>query len=301
MTAPSSPADLDVAIDRAKAATGAWLGGELARLGRARVDWLMVCGSGIGGGIEAPAAEGGLGIEVLARKELAELGLPAPSVAGHGKALVLAQIPASKAGAPARLVLLQTGRVHPYEGHDVRLCTAALAGALEHRPAPAGVVLTAAVGALATSLRAGDITCMRDQVGLFGPTPLRGANFVDCSNLYDRGLRHRLADLAHAQGERLPEVIYFHARGPQYETPAECEAARRLGGEVVGMSTTYEAILAASQGVPCCGLAVVANAAGEDGLTHHDVETRTAAARGRLAALLRSLLATDPVAAGVLA
>jgi len=60
------------------------------------------------------------------------------------------------------------------------------------------------------------------------------------------------------------------------------------------MSTTYEAILAAAHQIPCCGFGVVANAAGEDGLTHQDVERRTAQARGRLAAMLRALLTTDP-------
>jgi len=288
---------IERAISSAHDAAQDWVRSQLDQLGLERVDWIVVCGSGIGGGIEAAPADGGLGIASLARVDLGDLGLPAPSVAGHGKALVLGKMSATDTGLDAateRVVLLQTGRVHPYEGHDVRLCTAALAGALGARPAPGGIVLTAAVGALATTLRAGDITVMRDQIAMFGPTPLRGAKFVDCSNLYDRGLRLRIADIGSSLGETLPEAVYFHARGPQYESPAECEAARRLGGEIVGMSTTYEAILAAAHRIPCCGFGVVANAAGEDGLTHQDVERRTGQARGRLAAMLRALLTTDP-------
>lgn len=296
---------IDRAIASAQEAAHDWVRSQLDAIGATRIDWLVVCGSGIGGGIEAAPSQGGLGFDPIARVDLGTLGLPTPSVAGHGKALVLAKMPTKRgtegAAGSERVVLLQTGRVHPYEGHDVRLCTAALAGALGTRPGPGAIVLTAAVGALSTTLRAGDITVMRDQIALFGPTPLRGGQFVDCSNLFDKAMRRRIADIGHDTGEPLPEAVYFHARGPQYESPAECEAARRLGGDIVGMSTTYEAILAAAHNVPCCGFGVVANAAGEDGLTHEDVERRTAAARGRLATLLRALLATDPTGARVLA
>jgi purine-nucleoside phosphorylase len=73
-------------------------------------------------------------------------------------------------------------------------------------------------------------------------------------------------------------VVYAHARGPQYETPAETEALRRLGGQVVGMSTTYEAVLCAASGAGA-GLGVVTNGAGQTGLSHVEVQQRSAGAR----------------------
>lgn len=253
------------------------------------VDWMIVGGSGIG----QPLVEQGehtLGLVIHHQIPLAELGLPAPSVAGHGSSLVFGELPADGAGGtgngPVR-VCVQTGRIHPYEGHTAGVATAPLGAVL--RIGVKRLLLTCAVGGINPKLRVGTIVSLRDQIGLFGPTPLRGAAFVDCSDIYSAKLR---AQLQLATEERIPEVIYAHARGPQYETPAEVAALRLLGGDVVGMSTTYEAMLAAAHGTPTCGLGVVTNAAGSEALSHLEVQEESARARGRLSALIRTLMRT---------
>lgn len=260
-----------------------------ARLGSAAsewaVDWMIVGGSGIG----TPLIEGGehsLGLAIHHKIPLAELGLPAPSVAGHGGSLVFGELLTS-GDRPVR-VCVQTGRIHPYEGHPAALATAPLGAVLmlgaKH------LLLTCAVGGINPALRTGTIVSLRDQVALFGPTPLRGAAFIDCSDIYAARLRAKLRTLVDDPATELPEVVYAHARGPQYETPAEVAALRLLGGDVVGMSTTYEAILAAAHRVPTCGLGVVTNAAGSEALSHLEVQQESAKARSRLSALIRVLL-----------
>jgi purine-nucleoside phosphorylase len=257
----------------------AWLG----------LDWMIVGGSGIG----SPLVESGehsLGLSIRHTVPLAELGLPAPSVAGHGSALVFGELPSSNGGATVR-VCVQTGRIHPYEGHSAALATAPLGAVLSLGAQQ--LLLTCAVGGIDPKLRTGAIVSLRDQVGLFGPTPLRGAAFIDCSDLYAATLRARLRALVDSLGmghEALPEVVYAHARGPQYETPAEVAALRLLGGDVVGMSTTYEAVLAAAHRVPTCGLGVVTNAAGSEALSHLEVQHESGKARSRLSTLIRALL-----------
>jgi purine-nucleoside phosphorylase len=255
--------------------------------GWSSVDWMIIGGSGIG----RPLVESGehaLGLEIHHEISLVELGLPAPSVAGHGSSLVFGELPADDEG-PAVRVCVQTGRIHPYEGHTAGLVCAPLGAVLGL--GARSVLLTCAVGGIDPKLRTGEIVSLRDQVGLFGPTPLRGAAFVDCSNIYSSELRARLQALvADGKSAELPEVIYAHARGPQYETPAEVAALRSLGGQVVGMSTTYEAILAAAHETPTCGLGVVTNAAGSEALSHLEVQAESSRARGRLAGLIRSLL-----------
>ncbi|NVB36884.1 purine-nucleoside phosphorylase [Pseudenhygromyxa sp. WMMC2535] len=249
------------------------------------VDWMIVGGSGIGKPLVEDQGEHALGLEIRERVALADLELPVPSVAGHGTELVFGEL-AREGGAPLR-VCVQTGRIHPYEGHPASVSAAPLGAVLTL--GCARLLLTSAVGGIDPKLRTGAIVSYRDQFNLFGPTPLRGPAFVGCSNLYDRTLRAQLRALAEDPSQ-LPEVVYGHARGPQYESPAEVAALRSLGCDVVGMSTTYEAVLAAAHGVPTCGLGLVTNAAGADDLSHEEVFVESNKARGRLAALVRGLL-----------
>ena len=253
-------------------------------LGGRSLDWAIVAGSGLGVGFVA--AQGGIGLQVEGQLPLAELGLPAPSVAGHGNSLVWGRVGAST-------VCVQTGRLHPYEGHPIGVCTAPLAAMLGNGARAAA--LTFAVGGLDPALRTGEIVLLRDQIGLFGPTPLVGPQFIDCSQIYSARLRRRVQQIHPGLGpSQLPEVVYAHARGPQYETPAETEALRRLGGQVVGMSTTYEGILCAAFGVPALGLGVVTNGAGQTGLSHVEVQERSNEARAQIAGLLGALVAGAP-------
>ncbi len=272
----SSRPESEVA-QRARRTVAAWLEGE-------SIDWMLVCGSGMGAALVGDG-DGSLGLEIDRTIQLRALDLPSPAVAGHGNALVLGTL-------GERRICVQTGRLHPYEGHDMQVVTAPLDAVLAH--GARGVALTCAVGGIDPSLAAGSVVSLRDQINLFGPTPLVGPRFIDCANVYDKQLRGRVQGHASELGQDVPEAVYAHARGPQYETPAEVEALRRLGGEVVGMSTTYEAILAAAHEVPCFGLGIVTNAAGAEGLSHQEVQELAAQARGRLSALLAKMLAAEP-------
>jgi purine-nucleoside phosphorylase len=244
--------------------------------------WLAILGSGFG----APLlTEPALGFEEDGATELVALGLPPPRVAGHGAGLVVGRVN----GTP---VFVQTGRLHPYEGHDVRTCTALLR-ALVLRGVDR-VVLTCAVGGIRAQPPAGAVAALRDQLALWAPTPLVGPQFVPAAALYDASLRATLQIVAAAEGMELAEVVYAYRPGPQYETPAEVDALGRLGADVVGMSVTYEALEAAAAGARVCGLAVVTNRAGTSGSDHGEVQRRSAAARARVAALLAGLFAAAP-------
>ena len=59
----------------------------------------------------------------------------------------------------------------------------------------------------------------------------------------------------------LDEGVYVQFRGPHYETPAEVQMARVLGGDLVGMSTTLEAIAARQCGLEVLGISLVTNLA----------------------------------------
>ncbi|MEG1392330.1 MAG: purine-nucleoside phosphorylase, partial [Aurantimicrobium sp.] len=82
-------------------------------------------------------------------------------------------------------------------------------------------------------------------------------------------------------------------RGPHYETPAEVQMAKVLGGHIVGMSTALEAIAARQAGMEVLGLSLITNlAAGisENPLSHKEVLEAGAAAEGRISELLARIV-----------
>jgi purine-nucleoside phosphorylase len=103
----------------------------------------------------------------------------------------------------------------------------------------------------------------------------------------------RLRALAHSQSERgLREGIYAGVRGPQYETPAEIDAVRRLGADAVGMSTVLETIAARSLGMEVLGLSLITNVTGSrTPVSHEDVLEASRKGASELARVIEGVLA----------
>jgi len=224
--------------------------------------------------------------------DLPATGLPGfapPTVAGHH-----GRIRSMVVGGHATVVVV--GRVHLYEGrtpaevvHGVR--TAVLAGA-------SVVVLTNAAGGLDPSIRPGTAVLIRDHINLTGLSPLGGppppdpygSRFVDLSEVYSRRLRALARDVDPA----LTEGVYAAFPGPHYETPAEIEMVRAMGGHLVGMSTALEAIAARHLGASVLGVSLVTNlAAGVSRapIDHAEVLSAGVAAAPALARLVKDVVA----------
>ena len=207
------------------------------------VDLAFVLGSGWS------AAADDLG-EVTGSCRLEELpGFASPAVAGHGGELRIVRTAAGRTAA------LFTGRTHYYEGrgvasvvHGVR--TAAASGART-------VVLTNGCGGLDPDWPPGTPVLIRDHLNLTAATPLVGPRFVDMTDAY----APRLRELARSVDPGLSEGVYVQFPGPSYETPAEVQMARVLGGDLVGMSTALETIAAREAGLEVLGISLVTNLA----------------------------------------
>jgi purine-nucleoside phosphorylase len=212
---------------------------------------------------------------------LAELpGFSAPAVAGHGgtvRSVTLGD----------RRLLIFLGRTHFYEGkgvaavvHGVR--TAAAAGVKT-------LVLTNGCGGLNPAWAPGTPVLISDHINMTATSPLEGATFVDLTDLYSS----RLRALCKEADPSLDEGVYVQLPGPHYETPAEIGMVRAIGGDLVGMSTTLEAIAARAEGMEILGISLVTNAAagmtGEP-LNHEEVLEAGKAAATRMGALLGDVL-----------
>jgi purine-nucleoside phosphorylase len=239
-----------------------------------RHDVALVLGSGW-----LPAAEM-LG-ETVAEVATTDLpGFSAAAVAGHS-----GKIRSVRAGDLNALAFLS--RTHYYEGrgvaavvHGVR--TAARAGCRT-------IVLTNGCGGLDETWAPGTPVLISDHINLTGRSPIVGPTFVDLTDLYSS----RLRGLCREVDPTLEEGVYVQFPGPHYETPAEVRMAGILGGTLVGMSTTLEAIAAREAGMEVLGISLVTNlAAGisSEPLNHEEVLEAGRAAAERMGSLLSQVV-----------
>ncbi|WP_457252576.1 purine-nucleoside phosphorylase [Pedococcus sp. P5_B7] len=248
------------------------------RSGADRHDVALVLGSGWG-------QTGDLIGETLATIDNADVpGFAKAAVAGHSGTMRSVAIADT-----GRRALVYGTRTHFYEGKGVRAVvhavrTAAAAGCKT-------IVLTNGCGGLNPAWSPGTPVLISDHLNLTAASPIEGANFVDLTDLYSP----RLRDLARQVDPGLDEGVYVQFRGPHYETPAEVRMAKVLGGDLVGMSTTLEAIAARQAGLEVLGISLVTNlAAGisDQPLSHEEVIEAGQAAAERCGKLLAAVVAT---------
>ncbi|KKW62240.1 purine-nucleoside phosphorylase [Mycolicibacterium elephantis] len=245
------------------------------RTGVERHDVAVVLGSGW-----APAAEQfGDPVAVLPVAELP--GFTPPTAQGHGGRLLSTRI-------GERRVIVFVGRIHAYEGHDLRHVVHPVRAACA-----CGVhtmVLTNAAGGLRADFTVGQPVLISDHLNLTGRSPLVGPRFVDMVDAYSPRLRAVAREIEPA----LTEGVYAGLHGPQYETPAEIRMLRTLGADLVGMSTVHETIAARAAGAEVLAVSLVTNlAAGMTGqpLNHEEVLEAGRRSATRMGALLAGVIA----------
>ncbi|MEV4738139.1 MULTISPECIES: purine-nucleoside phosphorylase [unclassified Microbacterium] len=176
-------------------------------------------------------------------------GFSKPALEGHVGTLRSIRTPGGKN------VLVIGARTHYYESHGVRrvvhsVRTAAATGAKI-------MVLTNGAGGVRETWKPGQPVLISDHINLTADSPLEGATFIDLTDLYAT----RLRDIARTVDPSLDEGVYTQFRGPHYETPAEVQMAKRIGGDIVGMSTALEAIAAREAGMEILGFSLITNLA----------------------------------------
>ncbi|MET1043582.1 MAG: purine-nucleoside phosphorylase [Microbacteriaceae bacterium] len=209
-------------------------------------------------------------------------GFSKPAVEGHGGTLRSVKLPSGKRA------LVIGARTHYYEGRGVRrvvhsVRTAAAAGART-------MILTNGAGGIRETWTPGQPVLISDHLNLTANSPLEGATFIDLTDLYSS----RLRALAKQIDPSLDEGVYVQFRGPHYETPAEVQMAKTIGGHIVGMSTALEAIAAREAGMEVLGMSLITNlAAGiqTTPLSHEEVIQAGRDAEPVISALLARIVA----------
>ena len=176
-------------------------------------------------------------------------GFSKPALAGHVGSLRSIRLPSGKHA------LVIGARTHYYENHGVRrvvhsVRTAAATGATI-------MILTNGAGGIKSHWKPGTPVLISDHLNLTADSPLEGATFIDLTDLYSS----RLRAIARGIDPSLDEGVYTQFRGPHYETPAEVQMAKAIGGHIVGMSTALEAIAAREAGMEILGMSLITNLA----------------------------------------
>jgi len=245
------------------------------KTGIARHDIALTLGSGWGKAADL------LG-ETIATVDATEIvGFSASAVPGHGGTLRSIALPNGKHA------LVIGARTHYYENHGVRrvvhsVRTAAATGATT-------MILTNGAGGIRETWTPGTPVLISDHINLTADSPLEGATFIDLTDLYSS----RLRDIARTVDAELDEGVYVQFRGPHYETPAEVQMAKAIGGHIVGMSTALEAIAARQSGMEILGMSLITNlAAGiqKTPLSHEEVIEAGRNAEGRIGSLLARIV-----------
>ena len=162
------------------------------------------------------------------------------------------------------------------------------------------LLVSNACGALNPSYASAEIMLIDDHINMLGGNPLIGPNinelgprFPDMSSPYDKTLLSLSEKHAKELGIKVHRGVYVAVAGPNLETRAEYKFLRIIGGDVVGMSTVPEVIVARHMNMRVAGFSIITDEGYHEDLpvvTLHDVIAAANRAEPHLVALLKALV-----------
>ena len=216
---------------------------------------------------------------------------PVSTVEGHSGNLIFGRL-------GSRQVIAMQGRFHYYEGYDMKQVTFPIRVMKE-----LGVktlFVSNAAGGMNKEFRVGDVMIITDHINLFPENPLRGRNFDELgprfpamTEAYCNAMINMADDIARENNIRLMHGVYVGTQGPTFETPAEYEYFRVIGGDAVGMSTVPEVIVANHAGMRVFGISVITDLGGKDIKevpTHEEVQKAAVKAQPVMTKLIKEML-----------
>jgi len=164
-------------------------------------------------------------------------------------------------------VLLMNGRFHMYEGYSPK--DVAYPVEVMKIIGVKKLLVTNAAGGIKLSFVPGQLVFIKDVINFSFRNPLIGPNdekigprFPDMSQpLSNEWIEKANEALYKNMNQKLETGTYALMLGPSYETPAEIKMLRKLGADMVGMSTVPEIIKANHVGLEVMGISCITNMA----------------------------------------
>ncbi len=216
---------------------------------------------------------------------------PVSTVQGHSGNLIFGTMNGKR-------VMAMQGRFHYYEGYDMKTVTFPVR--VMKALGVETLFVSNAAGGMNKEFKVGDVMVITDHINLFPENPLRGKNYEELGPRFPamtEPYSHRLTALADKiageLGLRLMHGVYVGTTGPTFETPAEYEYFRVIGGDAVGMSTVPEVIVARHADMEVFGLSVITDLGGKDITdvpSHEEVQKAAINAQPTVVALMKELI-----------
>lgn len=216
---------------------------------------------------------------------------PVSTVEGHSGNFIFGTL-------GGRRVMAMQGRFHYYEGYDMKQVTFPVR-VMKALGADTLFVSNAA-GGMNKEFRVGDVMIITDHINLFPENPLRGKNYNELgprfpamTEPYDKKLIALADKLAADKSLRVMHGVYVGTPGPTFETPAEYEYFRIIGGDAVGMSTVPEVIVARHADMRVFGVSVITDLGGKDITevpTHEEVQKAAVKAQPVVVELMKDVI-----------
>ncbi|WP_370899487.1 purine-nucleoside phosphorylase [Chryseobacterium gossypii] len=217
--------------------------------------------------------------------------IPQTTVAGHSGKLIYGILEGKK-------VLMMSGRFHYYEGHSMETVTFPVR--IFHLLKIKNLILSNASGGVNADYNIADIAIIRDHINMMPEHPLRGKNidelgprFVDMSEPYNKKMIEVAVKVAFENNINVHKGIYVALQGPTFETPAEYGMIKAIGGDMVGMSTVPEVIVARHMGMDVFGISVITDLGGPDisfSVSHEEVLNAASRAMPNVITIVKGLV-----------
>lgn len=216
---------------------------------------------------------------------------PVSTVEGHSGNLIFGQL-------GDKNVMAMQGRFHYYEGYDMKEVTFPVR--VMQKLGIKTLFVSNAAGGMNKDFKVGDIMIITDHINLFPENPLRGKNYNELgtrfpamTEAYSKRLIKIADEIANTEKIRIMHGVYVGTAGPTFETPAEYEFFRVIGGDAVGMSTVPEVIVANHASMEVFGISVITDLGGKDITevpTHEEVQKAAMKAQPNMVRIMENLV-----------